>query len=157
MRYNHITMDSKMLKRLKEKNPDKEYPSSIGKLWTKEEEDQLLREIANNMDNQTIADNHERTIGGIVSRIKYIAIKMHTSNNSIENIIETTKLDMNELMELIRKNDKRDKKNSTPDTSSIITNMNIENEILDIKLELVNINKNMEKIFKLLETLELVE
>jgi hypothetical protein len=63
-------MESPMLKMLKSQNPDKEYPASTGQKWTDDEEKLLLEELSKNMDIETIAQTHKRTIGGINSRLK---------------------------------------------------------------------------------------
>jgi hypothetical protein len=156
-------MESSMLKTLKSNNQDKEYPSSLGKLWSLEEETQLLHELANNIDKDKIAEIHERTIGGIISRIKFIAIRMYMKNSSIDTIIEKTKMERNEVMEIIKKHNEyndKEKRGSKPKPeikSEIKIKVNVEDEILEIKRELMTMNKNMEKIFKVLETLELAE
>jgi hypothetical protein len=77
-------MDSPMLK---SQNPDKEYPSNIGVKWFEDEETILLEELNKNMDIEIIAQNHNRTIGGINSRRREIANKMYLKNISIYNII----------------------------------------------------------------------
>ena len=38
-------MDSPMLKLLKIKNPDKQYPVNVGKKWTDEEDELLISEL----------------------------------------------------------------------------------------------------------------
>ena len=73
-------MDSPMLKMLKSQNPDKEYPSNIGLKWFEDEETILLEELKKNTDIEIIAQNHNRTRGGINSRRKEIAYKMYLKN-----------------------------------------------------------------------------
>ena len=80
-----------MLKKLQESGKD--YPKNIGKLWSKDEEKLLLQELSENIDIEQIAINHERTSGGIISRINDIAYKMYIDNISMDEIIEKTKLD----------------------------------------------------------------
>jgi hypothetical protein len=72
-------------------NEDKEYPSNMGQKWTDEEETLLLRELNNDIDIETIAQKHNRTIGGINSRRREIAYKMYLKNISAEEIIKQTK------------------------------------------------------------------
>ena len=110
-------MDSNMLKMLKSQNPDKEYPSNAGQKWTDNEETQLLEELKQNIDIETISQKHNRTIGGINSRRRVIAYNMHLKNISLEEIIEQTKLDFECITETIKrrqtvkqKKNKRDKK-----------------------------------------------
>ena len=51
-------MDSYMLKKLKNENPDKQYPSNLGQKWTHEEEITLLEELSKDIDIEIIAQNH---------------------------------------------------------------------------------------------------
>lgn len=97
--------ESSMLKMIKSKNPDKKYPSNLGQKWTKEEESLLLNELDQNIDLKTIADNHKRTAGGIKSRCKCIAYKMHLNNIPHDEILQKTKLDVKTLEQTIKKND----------------------------------------------------
>jgi len=91
-----------MLKMLKSKNPDKEYPSNIGQKWTNEEEKLLLEELSKNIDIKIIAQSHNRTIGGINARRSRIAYKLYSNNISMEEIILKTKLGENQIIETIK-------------------------------------------------------
>ena len=73
--------------------------SNIGKKWTDEEEEILLKELSTNIDIELIAQKHNRNIGGITSRIKKIAYKLYINNNSIDEIIIKTKLNELEIIE----------------------------------------------------------
>ena len=84
-------------------NEDTEYPSNMGQKWSDEEEILLLEELNNNIDIETIAQKHSRTIGGINSRRREIAYKMHLKNVSIEEIIKQTKLDYDGIKQTIQK------------------------------------------------------
>ena len=95
-------MESSMLKMLKSKNPDKEYPSNIGQKWTNEEEKLLLEELSKNIDIKIIAQSHNRTIGGINARRSRIAYKLYSNNISMEEIILKTKLGENQIIETIK-------------------------------------------------------
>ena len=96
-------MESPILKMLKSKNPDKEYPSNTGQKWTDEEERLLLEELSKNIDIQLISQYHNRTTGGINARRKVIAYKLYSNNNSMEEIILKTKLDEDQIIETIKK------------------------------------------------------
>jgi hypothetical protein len=52
--------------------------------------DQRLQELSDNSDIETIAINHERTSGGVISKINDIAYKMYIDNTSIDEIKEKT-------------------------------------------------------------------
>ena len=69
-------------------NDDKEYPANMGEKWSDSEEIQLLLELKNDIDIETISQNHKRTIGGIKSRCKEIAYRMYLKNVPIEEIIK---------------------------------------------------------------------
>jgi len=148
-------MDSSMLKKLKSQNPDKDYPSNIGKKWNEVEETLLLEELDKNIDIDTIAKNHNRTPGGINARCREIAYKMHLQNISIQDIIKYTKLNEEQITEIIKK------KQSIPtnNTSSIsntantntITQFSIEKDFAELKTdikELKNLVKEMIVIMK---------
>lgn len=98
-----------MLKMIKLQNPDKEYPSALGMKWSDDEENQLLEELSNHLSIHDISIKHNRTIGGITSRIHHIAYKMYTSNISITEISEKTKLDDKQIMNIVNKKDKNNK------------------------------------------------
>ena len=88
---------------LKSRNPDTEFPSNLGMKWFENEETTLLEELKQNIDIETIAQNHKRTIGGINSRRREIAYKMYLKNISIEEIIKITKLDEEIIKQTIDK------------------------------------------------------
>lgn len=147
-------MDSPMLKMLKSQNPDKEYPSNIGLPWFEDEEAILLEELNKNIDIETIAQKHNRTIGGINSRLRQIVYKMYLKKISIEEIIKQTKLDAESINQIV---DKRKNYNSKKITELKNTN-SIESEIADLKndinelkndiRELKNITKGLVEMMK---------
>ena len=92
---------------VKIQNPEKEYPSNMGQIWTDDEETLLLEELNKNIDIETISQTHKRTIGGIQSRRRTIAYKMYLENVSMEEIIEQTKLDHVSIIQIIQKNDSK--------------------------------------------------
>ena len=96
-------MESSILKRFKSLNSDKDYPSNLGKFWSEDEETLLLEELYTNIDIETIARNHERTIGGINARRKQIAYTMYQNNSSMESIIKWTRLDEEFIKQIIEK------------------------------------------------------
>lgn len=52
--------------------------SAIGTLWTTDEEMMLIRSVNERKDIEDIAREHRRTVGGIRSRMKEIAVRMIT-------------------------------------------------------------------------------
>ena len=88
---------------LKSKNPDKERPSKHMKKWNDEEETLLLEELSKNMDIRVIAQSHNRTIGGISARRRQIAYNLYSNNTTMEEIILKTKLEEDEIMQIIKR------------------------------------------------------
>ena len=72
---------------LKIQNPDTTNPSNHGKLWTTEEENTLLQELDKNINVEIIAENHNRTVGGIRGKQRTIAYNMYVKNVSIDEIM----------------------------------------------------------------------
>jgi len=124
-------MDSKMLKNLKKRFPEKEYPSMLGAPWSEEEENQLLKELKE-LDIEEIAEIHNRTKGGINSRRKVIANRMYSENISIEEIMEKTKLNKKEIDKYVIKSE--DIKNITKTNTS-------KNKINRMKSEIEELNE----------------
>ena len=140
---------------MKIQNPEKEYPSNMGQKWSDEEEILLLEELNNNIDIETIAQKHSRTIGGINSRRKEIARKMYLKNVSIEEIIKQTKLDIDCIEQTIQKRENNDsKKIKTKEIDNVFISINKN----DYK-ELQNDVKNMKNDIKVIKNTlgELVE
>lgn len=82
------------IKRLKEQSDT----SAIGNRWTPEEEQQLIDSLGNGQDIDDIAKKHKRTLGGIKSRIRKIAVRMiENDSKSIEEVcasLQITKEDI---------------------------------------------------------------
>ena len=85
-------------------------PSAHGKKWTELEEQQLLNELEINMDHHAIAENHDRTFGGIRGHIREMAYRMYTAKQSKEDIMQTLRLTPEHLEDIItRKTVKHDR------------------------------------------------
>ena len=163
-------MDSRTLKFFRNANPDIDLPSSFGSKWTDNEEKQLLDEIARNIDTQIIAEKHGRTLGGINSRIREIAYKMHISNFTIDKIIEATRLTKEQIDEIVERRERyeKEKKERTANNTNNIINKNSTEHILHIKQynydedinkikkQLNAIENKIDRLFDLLKTLEVV-
>jgi phosphoribosylformylglycinamidine (FGAM) synthase-like enzyme len=163
-------MDFRRINFIRNANPDIDLPTSFGSKWTDNEEKQLLDEIARNIDTQIIAENHGRTLGGINSRIREIAYKMHISNFTIDKIIEATKLTKEQIDEIVERREryKQEKKerNANNTNNSINKNStehilhikqhNYDEDINKIKKQLNAIENKIDRLFDLLKTLEVV-
>ena len=68
---------------IKSKCSGKEYPANTGTRWTTKEENELIKELDENINIETIAKKHNRTIRGIECRQQSIAYDMHMNNISI--------------------------------------------------------------------------
>jgi len=138
-----------MLKMLKSKNPDKDYPSNTGEKWTDEEETLLLEELSKNIDIQLIAQYHNRTIGGINSRRREIAYKLYSNNNSMEDIILKTKLDEDQITETIKKLQNNPKKCKS--ITEIKTPFSIESEIDKMKNEIKELKNTIKELVEMMK------
>ena len=128
--------------RFKSCNPGENIPSNLGKKWTNEDENLLLEDLNNNIDIKIIAEKHNRTKGGIISRQKEIAYKMYIKNISIIEIINKTKLDESIINEYIQKKQyHNDMKQSIKKNKIEEKKFSIEDEIYDIKND-IDILKN---------------
>jgi hypothetical protein len=142
-------MESPMLKMLKSQNPDKDYPSNIGKKWSDEEDTLLLEELSKNIDIQVISQSHNRTTGGINSRCREIAYKLFSNNTSMEEIILKTKLDEHQIIETIKKRQNNPKKCKS--VSGIEKPFSIENEINEMKNDIKDIKNTINELVQMMK------
>ena len=111
----------------------------IGKPWSQEEEKQLLS-LLQEKTIMEISKIHQRTTGGIKSRIKKIAICMVNSNYEVSDILHQTRLSQEEFDDILIQN-------KIVKSSSFPLKKTNRNEIID---ELKILNTNMQKIIELL-------
>ena len=136
-------MDSPMLKMLKMKNPDRDYPTRMGEKWTDEEENTLLQELDKNINIEIIAQTHNRSIGGITGRQRTIAYSMYEKKASIEEIIIKTKLDKEQIMEIItRKENPQKKVKITQEPKKV----SLENEIIEMRSEIKELKNTIKEL-----------
>ena len=67
-------------------------PVAKGKRWTEDEETRLLLEIKGGDTITDIARTHDRTYGGITSRLREIACKMLGHGKDMREVMEDTQL-----------------------------------------------------------------
>ena len=140
-------MDSPMLKMIKSQNPDKEYPSNFCKRWCDEEETTLLDALNKNIDIEIIAQNHNRTKGGINARCQHVAYKMYLKNISIEKIIEKTKLDEKCIKKIIE-----NKKNYTLTTIQKTKKpLSLESEVSELKNENNELKNTIKELIEIMK------
>lgn len=144
-------MDSPMLKMLKTKNPDRDYPTNMGQKWTDEEENILLQELDKNINIEIIAQTHKRTIGGIRGRQRTIAYNMYVKKVSIEEIIRKTKLDKKQIMETITRKENPQKKVKITQESKIEPKkVSLENEIIEMRSEITELKNTIKELNNLI-------
>ena len=145
-------MDSPMLKMLKTKNPDTDYPTNMGQKWTDEEENTLLQELDKNINIEIIAQTHNRTIGGIRGRQRTIAYNMYVKNVSIEEIIRKTKLDKELIMETItRKENPQKKVKITQEPKIEPKKVSLENEIIEMRSEIKELKNTIKELVEMMK------
>jgi hypothetical protein len=93
-----------------------ELPSAHGKKWTELEEQQLLNELEINMDYHAIAENHNRTRGGIRAHIHEMAYRMYTAKQSKEDIMQILQLTSEHLEDIIARRSMKDDRQKTEKT-----------------------------------------
>ena len=146
------------IERFKNKFPDKEIPTSFCKNWSYEEEKQLLEELQNNMEEEDIAIIHQRTIGGIRSRIRLLVYKMYLKEYPMSEMITKTKLSETEIRDII---DRKQNYNKTTNNNSVITpntqSIHVKIDMVDLQVQIDSLNKKMDKILSLLEKFDLSE
>ena len=74
-----------------------------GARWYKNEEEQIMNEIENNISISNIALNHSRNIGGIIIRINKIAYEDYCQNNNLDNILVKYNLKKDDFEMYIKK------------------------------------------------------
>ena len=145
-------MDSPMLKMLKTKNPDTDYPTNMGQKWTDEEENTLLQELDKNINIEIIAQTHNRTIGGIRGRQRTIAYNMYVKDASIEEIIIKTKLDKEQIMETItRKENPQKKVKITQEPKIKPKKVSLENEIIEMRSEIKELKNTIKELVEMMK------
>ena len=140
---------SPMLISLEKKSPGKILPNRMGKRWEDSEEIELLEEIKNGLDFQSVADKHGRTLGGIIGRLKGVALRLHNLDTPMEEIIRITRLNRTDIFDFIHHDEmKKSKKLNNP--KPVKKNYTeLESDINDIKSQLNRMNNNIEKLCKL--------
>ena len=140
---------SPMLTSLEKRFPDKYFPDRTGKRWEDSEEIELLEEIKNGLDFQSVADKHGRTVGGITGRLKVVALRLHNLDTPMDEIIRITRLNRTDIFDFIHHDEmKKSKKLNNP--KPVKKNYTeLESDINDIKSQLNRMNNNIEKLCKL--------
>ena len=78
--------------KLRAENPGK-YPANMGKSWSKEEHDLLLKRIADGFTIEQAAEEHGRTVKGVKTRLHIVAEGLAAAGTALEEIMAKTGLD----------------------------------------------------------------
>lgn len=78
--------------KLRAENPGK-YPANMGKSWSKEEHDLLLKRIADGFTIEQAAEEHGRTVKGVKARLHVVASALASVGVALEEIVAKTGLD----------------------------------------------------------------
>ena len=139
-------------------NEDTEYPSNMGQKWSDEEEILLLEQLNNNIDIETIAQKHSRTIGGINCRRRDIAYKMYLKNMSTEEIIKQTKLDYDCIKQIIEKKQNiNSKKIKTKELDNVFISINkndyieLQNDVKKMKNDINGIKNTLGELVEMMK------
>jgi hypothetical protein len=131
-------MSNPFARLVKLRNPEKEYPSSMGKRWSKIEDNNLLQELNNDLSIQDIANIHNRTIGGIQARQKLIALRMFNKQTPIDTITRIMRITEKQIYEQVEKQNSKKIKN------------NIEKELSHVNAELVVVKEPISTLRKIM-------
>lgn len=131
-----------MYKMVTKSNPDNILPSSFGKKWFPQENNQLLIELQEGLSFDEIAKRHDRSIGGILSRCKENAYQMYLKKLSIKEIIQKVKLTEEEIKEIIKKKEKNKKKEIKQDQ-----------DIKETKQDIIEIKKTLKELIEMIKAI----
>ena len=99
---------------LKVKMDPSKYPSRMGQPWEEDEVVKLLASIQQNKSIEDIASDHERTVGGINSYRKKLAVEYYTNDQRpIKQIQKFTGLSQLEIEDAINRHEIREGKLSS--------------------------------------------
>ena len=128
-----------------------EETSRVGKKWTVEEDEELMKELNDKKSYEEIALNHKRTIGGIKSRVICNILYLHYKDKS--KTIEELSLEYNIEIDLVLKYiNKMDNKMEIKKDSEIKTKVNIEilyDKIISLENRMLSIEKKLDAIIYL--------
>jgi hypothetical protein len=127
-------------------NPDK-YPARMGQPWTTDETADLLNAVADGTHISDIASHHERTVGGIRSRLCTIAAELHFKHKMpIEEIYKKTGLNVAQVENAIftreEQENEKDMRKKKVDVGDLMKTLG---EIKSLLIELVEFKNKFVK------------
>ena len=139
----HGSMPGTIFRQMAETDPN--CPARMGQMWSDEETQQLLQSIQKKKTIQEIAVEHERTNGGITSRLRTLAADYHFNDKRpIEEIQKFTGLSKEQIEEIIKKREKKDKPVERKHTQ-------LQTDPVDLANIMLILNDIQTKVNKLLE------
>lgn len=133
-------MESNMLKNLKSKYPNNEYPCNVGQKWTDDEENILLNQLNKNISIDTIAKTHNRTTKAITARCESIVYKLFLNGISMDEIREKTHFNEDKINYII-----------------YTKSFTIEREVYEIQNDIKELKNTMKEILELMKVVHKFE
>lgn len=135
--------------------------SNMGKPWKQEELGQLLNEIKEKKSFQDIALLHKRTVGGVTSRLREIAARLHLDEDkSVQECIEITGLDKETVVDAISRREFKESVKAKNKTNKLIVSeitapkvTEKPGEIAELRNEIVSIKSDIKEILRLMNLL----
>jgi hypothetical protein len=125
---------SNLFQKMAEENS--KYPKRMGQHWDDSETAQLLKEIREKTVISEIARKHERTEGGITSRLKALAWEYHSEGRGLEEIMKFTGLSESEIQKTILRR-------SNPSVKAEKNEKKNDNDILEILKDIQSMMKEL--------------
>lgn len=129
----------------------------MGKPWKKEEVDQLLSEIKENKDYETIATAHKRKSGGIISRLRQVAAELHLDEKkTIDECIKLTGLEKADVLDAIDKreyNERAKKRVAEIKAQGIIVPQKTLDPVAELRKDVIELKKDVKEILRLMNAL----
>ena len=135
--------------------------SNMGKPWKQEEIAELLNEIKEKKSFQDIAVLHKRTVGGITSRLREIAARLHLDEDkSVQECIEITGLDKETIVDAISRREFKESVKAKNKANKLIPSevtapkaSEKPGEIAELRNEIVSMKRDIKEILRLMNLL----
>jgi hypothetical protein len=134
---------------------------NMGKPWKEEEINQILSEIKEKKDYQTIAQIHKRTVGGITGILRQSAARFHLDEKkTIDECIEITGLEKADILDAIDKREyslraKKSTKIKVPimEHQPVIYPARTLDPMAELRCEVNELKKDVKEILRLMNAL----
>ena len=130
---------------------------NMGKPWKEEEINQILSEIKENKDYQTIARIHKRTVGGITGILRQSAARFYLDEKkTIDECIEITGLEKADILDAIDKREyslRAKKLSAKIKAQSISVPERTLDPVAEVHKDLIELKKDVKEILRLMNAL----